>query len=379
VLCLNNDIDIDKDFRLKFLKEEFDINVQHACHYFWPNKTIQKIIAYILYGLYYKNGNIEKNSYARKIIKNILLSENASLLVFDWQKYYNIFLSMTVLDVATELGITKFTVPHGVNLSVRLSLINDTNMKAINPDWSRQRKPFDITVVQHQTSKTLHVESGVMENKIRVLGSARYCNEWRGIYKDIIPKSMNNKLYINNTATTLKIVFMDHLSQFRINGDIVYEAMTKISNCSDFELIIKPTTGANHKKEGGVSNLLLKDIAELDYTSHSNELIKWADVIIATTSSIIIEALLEKKIFIYPKHFHQNKMIWEAYEACWQVNDDDELLGALRTIKKESAKKYYNESDVVQFINDIVYGSKPNRNVLNEYVELIDEFSTITA
>ena len=26
VLCLNNDIDIDKDFRLKFLKEEFDIN-----------------------------------------------------------------------------------------------------------------------------------------------------------------------------------------------------------------------------------------------------------------------------------------------------------------------------------------------------------------
>jgi len=354
-----------------FMKDNFDVDVQYAGHYFWPNKITSKLKSFILYGLYYRNGDINKNHYAKKIIKDKLLLQGVSLVVFDWQKYYEIFMSKSILEVSKDLGISRITVPHGITLMDNLNMMSGNKTSSITPTWDKQREIFDVTVVQNLKSKELHVQNGVQEEKIMVLGSARYCNEWRNIYSKLVPESNNKRLYLGNN--TLKIVFMDHLSSYRINGDIVYSAIKKIINYGQFELIIKPTTGANEKKSEGISNISLKNIASLDYDSHSNELIKWADVVIATTSSIVIEVLLEKKIFIYPKYFHKNTMRWEQYGACLCVNSDEELMGVLSSIKEERNINCYSDSSVDNFICDVVYGNKLGRDVLNDYVKLINE------
>jgi len=83
------------------------------------------------------------------------------------------------------------------------------------------------------------------------------------------------------------------------------------------------------------------------------------------------EQHLMKKIFIYPRYFHENTMLWDSMNACWTVNNYNELEDALRKIVDKPGYKRYSDRDVNKFITEVVYGGVENRDVLGDYKKFI--------
>ena len=137
------------------------------------------------------------------------------------------------------------------------------------------------------------------------------------------------------------------------------------------DLIVKPSTSASERKKGGISSEEIFGLCRVYYEISSVELIKWADVIMGTTSSILIEPLLLKKTFIYPKYFHENEMLWEKMNACWTVNNYQELEEAMYKIKSDHNYRAYSQEDVDKFIENVVYNGNRDRDVLGDYKDFI--------
>ena len=78
-----------------------------------------------------------------------------------------------------------------------------------------------------------------------------------------------------------------------------------------------------------------------------------------------------KKTFIYPKYFHENEMLWEKMNACWTVNNYQELEEAIYKIKSDHNYRAYSQEDVDKFIEYVVYNGNRDRDVLGDYKDFI--------
>ena len=93
-------------------------------------------------------------------------------------------------------------------------------------------------------------------------------------------------------------------------------------------------------------------------------------------SSIVIDALLLKKIFLFPKYFIDNTLRWEKYGACWTVYNQSELLSALEAIQKGTHTIPYNQNNVDDFLNNEIYQTN-HLNVCERYLDFINLHSTV--
>ena len=104
---------------------------------------------------------------------------------------------------------------------------------------------------------------------------------------------------------------------------------------------------------------------------NSHNLIKWADVVIGMSSSIVLGVLMQGKTYISPKYFRKKKMVHEEHGACWTVNSIKELEEALIKLKSNPSYKPYNSENIENFLTEIVYAGEKNKDVLGAYEGLI--------
>ena len=50
-------------------------------------------------------------------------------------------------------------------------------------------------------------------------------------------------------------------------------------------------------------------------------------------SSIAIEPLLQNKVLLYPEYFHRNTTLWGDLDACWKINNQEDLIEAMHKLK----------------------------------------------
>ena len=82
ILCVNLRIDIEQDFRLKFLKDSFGIRTRYATQFFWPTGRKDQIIALATSGLYYRRSITKRDSqgsHAEKELSKVCPHELAVL------------------------------------------------------------------------------------------------------------------------------------------------------------------------------------------------------------------------------------------------------------------------------------------------------------
>lgn len=395
MLILNPDFDFADDFRLKFLKDEFGVEIDYVYRFYTPTLRHRFLSRFIcssgnkgtgLVDIFFKKINslcksimkeryidlilykfVFKRNFGDEWAYGMLKSKNVSLLVFDWQKIGR-YVTSGLINAATRLNIVKIAVPHGVTLFANddwsLALFHKKAPKEYGTAW----EDFDKIIVQFEHYKQAVIRGGVPAEKLHVLGSARFCREWEDIYHKIIPRSNSNEK--SSVPGRIKVVFMDHSYKYRINIDAVLDTIKRLL-CLDFvDFVIKPSTGS-HKAM--TSDKLFK-LASVDTTSSSVELIEQADVVMGTTSSILLETMIMGKIFLYPKYFHENRMLWEDSGACWIVESYDKLEAALQEIASNPGYKPYSDDSVKNFINEIVYGGVEDRDVLGDYEKFILSF-----
>ena len=420
VLASNPRYDIKNDFRLNFLKNQYAVEVDHVYRYFMPT-LIHKLTSWLIcrplnertFGKYYysnrekpKRNSVmpfrrfvdtvckalsslftperlfvifdqcisklgaagrERKGFINRIIFErlfgigwsieMLRKKGVSLLVFDlsipgrWN-------TSSLVKAGKKLNIPVISIPHGMNL-VDSKVFTRRMYGGL---WNG----YDAIILQHEKHRMRAAESGIAVKKLFVFGSTRYCSEWENIYFNIVPKS--NYYAARNIYGKLKVVLMDHSSRYMASADDVLDTIERIGNMDCVDLVVKPSTG-NAKRT--MTSRGLYNIAKIDNKTHSVELIRWADVVIGTISSISLDVLIMNKVFIYPKYFLDVDMMWETMEACWVVNNYTELEDALYRIRRTPGYKQYKEENVNKLVTETVYGGEEGRDVLGDYENFI--------
>ena len=156
----------------------------------------------------------------------------------------------------------------------------------------------------------------------------------------------------------------------RVDIERTLNTFDLLSQFSEIEVMVKP-----HTRTGINSRLF----ANLKLANASNiltpELCEWADVVLVIGSSVITEALMQRKPVLYLKYLHANTMLFEECGACWTIQTEAELEQALHSLQKKSMDLPYGNENVNRFLSEVVYGGRNKRDVLGDYVQFITNCS----
>ena len=387
VYCINPQYDIENDYRLNFLKKQgvtvesiydaFDQKMNalhHAMRYLFLwfyakgkkssshhlekylllsrlNQLAAHIIGRVLYEL--TRISFYRKSWAHYVLKK----SKAQLLCFD-HIFPSRYVVNVLLEAAKENSIPTLALPHGVYLYTNESYKAKTSARQRFYKFNR----FDYVVVQNHLRKDVLVRSGIASEKVVVLGSARFCGEWIAQNRKILPRIIKS----NPQSQKLKVVFMVSKPQCRIDIERMLNTFDLLSNFDEIEVMIKP-----HTRTAANSRLF----ANLTLSNASNiltpELCDWADVVLVIGSSVITEALMQEKPALYLKYLHANTMLFEECGACWTIDNERELRGALMSLKNKRMEMPYGDENVNRFLSEVVYGGRNERDVLKDYMQFI--------
>ena len=388
VYCINPNYDIQSDYRLNFLKE-LGVKVDFIYNTFdqqsgWSHRIVRFLFLRCLdvrkgfdrggrqqlsfWSKAFSRLAENANNWLYKLLHNRFYNSNwaqrflersqARVLCFDWIRPHK-YVVEPLLKAAKAMSIPTVALPHGVFLYTNDS-VQTGSKKAEQFD---RYSHFDYVVVQNRLFKETIVRSGVPEDKISVLGSARYCKEWMDHNNKILPRKIKSEV---DNPRKLKVVFMTTRPHYRIDDDRMLKTFNLMYKLYGIEVIVKPHTRTG-KESKIYENIPLANVADIS----SVELCLWADVVLVIASSVIIEALVNKKAALYLKYLHENTMEYEEFKSCWTLNSEDELINALSSLRANLSAVRYTEEDMNRWLAEIMYGGRGEHDVLEDYVHFI--------
>jgi hypothetical protein len=297
---------------------------------------------------YYDDG------WARTILKNT----GAQVICFD-HIMPKLYLVDTFLKASRQMSIPSLALPHGVYLYTNEA----TKPKATDERRLAKFNRFDYIIVTNELRKALLAHSGVAEDKIFVLGSARYCSEWIVQNRKILPVGFDA---VSKDSGKLKVVLMPSKPQCRVDVERMINTCRILADLEGVEAMIKPHTRIR-SQEHAFDNLPLPDVSHV----LTAQLCDWADVLINVGSSVITEALMREKPALYLKYMHANTTLFEELGACWTIHDEKELKNALLTLQADKNHMPYSKESVAKFLAQVVYGGNNSSDVLGRYEQFI--------
>ncbi|MEK9643925.1 MAG: hypothetical protein VW547_00135 [Alphaproteobacteria bacterium] len=372
VLCTTPHYDVDGDFRLRHLAERYGVRHGHAgaesaCSigHRLVNRALERMRR-----TGNTNGALWRNLVRRQMdyctadwARRLLEEWDVKTIVFDWCKPDG-RLAAPIVESAVALGIPMLAVPHGVNYMTNDLRSTKAVKSGIPALWGEYLRRMDHVVVQHRRHGEWMVRSGVEVEKILVMGSTRFCGEWCAVYNRIVPPVP--VLSQARGDGRLRIVYMDHNEVYRLDVEAIDDGLLALAEREDVDLAIK--SGAAHNR---YRYPRLRALGEQGDAMHSNALIDWADVVMGTTSSILLEAFLRGKALLYPRYFHENGQLFDEMGACLPVDNLEQLMAAVSRLHNAPDVLPYPETNVTAFLTEVIYGGKPDRDVLGEHREAV--------
>tara|TARA_B100001093_G_C26825181_1_gene1013673 strand:- start:655 stop:1986 length:1332 start_codon:yes stop_codon:yes gene_type:complete len=329
-------------------------------------RVISNLSAYFLlkFNLY---NYVIRFFYSSKWTRNVFENLKPSLIVIDHAistgPQRNLQPIKSIIKLAKKNNLNIISFPHGVPLFKFHPRRYDSIKKNISRDISNS------LIMQHKNWLNECLEFGLDNNKVKIFGIPRFFHKWeKELHSIYSSEPLLNKL----GKEKIKIVFMD--TGPNNYGKMINKVIDTVENLSknkDVHLIYKPHT-RNH-----VLNLPYLNNVSYFKEINSINLIKWADIIIGSSSSIMIECLYQKKLYVSPSYFRENHMIFEEYSACLELKTYKSFLEFSKNITQISLNPYdhYREQDVWKFYNDIVYNGSKEQVVIKELIEHIINLS----
>jgi UDP-N-acetylglucosamine 2-epimerase len=296
--------------------------------------------------------------YNKTWARTILEQTGARTICFDHimpQRY----VVSSFLKAAGEMSIPALSLPHGVMLYTN----ENTKPKSTNRRRRAKFARFDYVLVPNQLRKDLLVQTGIPDDKIFVLGCARYCKEWLEQNKRILPRLIDAA---QSSLEKLKVVFMQSKPQCRVDLERMSTTFNILADLPEIQVMVKPHT----RSPEGMH--LFDEIHLMDASRIlTAELCEWADVMLVVGSSVITEALMQRKPALYLKYLHKNTTLFEDLGACWVISDEQALKKALSKLQRNRNDIPYDEQNVAEYLTEVVGGGHSNRDVLSAYQRFI--------
>mgnify|MGYP001394204888 CR=1 FL=1 len=100
-------------------------------------------------------------------------------------------------------------------------------------------------------------------------------------------------------------------------------------------------------------------------------LIQWADVVVGSVSSIVLDVFYYKKQFIYASYlsnlFPGNNVKLENLDVCMVARDEGMVLNYLSDLKLNQKLYHSNNGRIKEYYESTVYASDRNFDVLGDY------------
>ncbi len=138
------------------------------------------------------------------------------------------------------------------------------------------------------------------------------------------------------------------------------------------EIIIKPHTRGGWKQSLTNDNSIKKysNVSIAGDNTHSAHLMNWADVIIDLATSVVFEAVREKKPVLAADYLHAGRSTVAEYMPETELRCRDDVYEKINKLLNHDRDNFYVEENRQHFLKEIL--DVPDDQVLSRYVKLLE-------
>lgn len=377
----------DGDFRIEYLKKMDDVRIVHIrdllpWHEFirWRIQMLLLVrsarqsfagpLVKFLAEIYDKKKRaLLWRHTAKRLLDRSFAETDGGVMVFDWMERNSAIAVEWVeimVSVAHSMRLGTVSLPHGD--SPHASDLVRRGEWRIEPDFSFAAAGiFDKVVVPNELCSK-RIRPLFDNDKIAVLGSPRYCDEWLNKLKQIMPASP-----MTSTNSQLNIVLFLRKSFYTTFWEEVEQVVQMIAAFPDVELVIKLHTRGGWK-QSLTRKAELRRLPNLTIVAdgiHSSHLISWADVIIDLATSVVFEAIKAKKPVLAADYLHAGLSAIAKYMPETELRCRDDVYRRIDGFLRNGCDNFYNEGHWQNFLREMVDAKGPG--VLLRYVALLEQ------
>ncbi len=375
-----------KDFRVQFLSKLKGVRVTHIRELFslleyikWRlqmlllTRNLRRLFIGPLISKLADKFHAEKREplwrhTASKLLTRSFDNQQNGVIAFDWIERNSVICVEwveIVVAMARDRGLGTVSLPHGD--SPHANQLIRRGERSLEPDTLfSTAKIFDKLVVPNELCAK-RFRPFLNDESIAVLGSPRFCEEWLPKLAEILPPSPLTK-----SDTRLKIVMFLRKDNFTTFWEEVGEVTQMISAFPNVELIIKPHTRSGWKqsltKDKAIQRLTNVSIAKDN--AHSAHLMNWADIIIDIATSVVFEAVRQKKPVLAADYLHAGRSTIASYMPETELKCRDDVYIKIDDFLSNGYDSFYVEEHRQQFLNEIL--DVGGVDVLPRYVHLLE-------
>ena len=342
---------------------------------FWPARIGHRVLNKIFnpkaqvrsHPLSYPDPYFATPGFVERIFDSVFEREDKGIVVFDW--IISVEFVKLVLQAAENRGYATVSLPHGDSPYYNLlENINDLNYGRMD-NYRRNETIFDYLVVPNKLCARRY-DRWMGPDRLKVLGSPRYNDEWLGVISNLIPE------YKTETGIDkLKIAFFLRPMDYAIHWDEVIRTIKLVLQFPEVCLVVK-----HHTRKQSVSRLIqtypelgASENSNLEFAFndvHSGSLIKWADVILDLGTSATFEAVRRGKPVLAMEYMQANYLTISYYMSCCEMKCRDDLYDTIEAFTKNGTREFYAEEERHRFIKEVI--GDPASDILEGYVRFLE-------
>jgi hypothetical protein len=303
--------------------------------------------------------------FVERMLDTVFGSANKGVVIFDWT--YTDFVRL-VIKAAKERNFITISLPHGDRPHYnRMETLNDLNYSRMSS--YKSCTIFDYTVVPNDLCAERY-KSYIEPDRIKVLGSPRYNDEWIKIISTIFPPYCD----VVKDCDKLKIVFFLRNFNYPVFWEEVIRTIKLVLQFPDVYLIVK-----HHTRSATIQRLIQSypemgviDVPNLKFAYddiHTESLLQWADVVLDLGTSVSFEAVKRKKPVLAMEYLHANRSTIAQYMKSCDIQCRDDLYNWMERFFQNKSLDFYDEAERQQFIREII--DVPDQDVLTRYVKFL--------
>ena len=358
------DQDLDKDHRIQFLAKHGASRLRvpaltcyHRARILIKPRRFRRILDYLTsfsIGVWY------------------LVSKDISCIINEWSGPFGREMAEYFLRAGSLLGLKCICVPHGYHFWTN-TIINTAVKEYVEKFGSlpsfADRARYTTYVVQSENIRNYYVAHGMPVDKLQVLGSARFCEEWRKTLSRFSPKLPMDQ---PDTEELSIVMFIPDWSYF-IDRTATISLINALAKISQVHLLIKQNT----RGTGTISHDELEPLNQgrgaliVGDECHSPSLISRADCLINFASSIGLEALGQGKLVLNPTYLTGNQTIFDESGAVIDASTEKHMIELVSDLQQNCLKEPPSRETIDNFLHKHVDAGLPSDSVLQGYVDLI--------
>jgi len=322
---------------------------------------------------YFTAGRREKfwKKIARRILQRSFPERGPGVVAFDWISRNSVFpieFVQTVVAMAHEMGLKAVSLPHGDSPHAN-KLVRIEELKLAPHQKFASAGMFDRVVVPNELCAT-RFRPFTGDERIAVLGSPRYCDEWLKKLDTLLPESP-----LHADPDKLKIVLFLRKRDFSIFWDEVDRVVQLLASFPKVQLIVKAHTRGGWKQPLSRNRTLrrLENVRFVASEVHSSHLLGWADVIVDIATSVAFEAVKLDKPVLAADYLHAGISTVGIYMPECTLNCRDDLYAKVEHFLARGCGGFYDEAHRREFLAEVV--DVPDTAVLPRYAALLESLA----